>query len=99
MAVDMSRRLGWIDQELVDRTRDLLLIANLPVAPPQVCLTIVLLEVAAELEQPGTYSVTLRWNSMITCSQHKSVKRGFAWTDTVWTRCNVGIDQYADVRR
>lgn len=36
MAVDMSRRLGWIDQELLDRTRDLLVRANLPVAPPQV---------------------------------------------------------------
>lgn len=38
MAVDMSRRLGWIDQQLLDRTRDLLVRANLPIAPPQVCV-------------------------------------------------------------
>ena len=37
MAADMSHRLGWIDQELVDRTRHLLERAKLPVAPPQVC--------------------------------------------------------------
>lgn len=37
MAADMSHRLGWIDQELLDRTRHLLERAKLPIAPPQVC--------------------------------------------------------------
>ena len=36
MAADMSHRLGWIDQDLLDRTRQLLQRAKLPVAPPQV---------------------------------------------------------------
>ncbi|KAL3157215.1 hypothetical protein ABBQ38_001452 [Trebouxia sp. C0009 RCD-2024] len=35
MAADMSHRLGWIDQELLDRTRHLLERAKLPIAPPQ----------------------------------------------------------------
>lgn len=39
MAADMSHRLGWIDQELLDRTRHLLERAKLPVAAPQVRLT------------------------------------------------------------
>ena len=45
MAADMSRRLGWIEQDIVDRTRTLLQRAQLPVAPPQVsfpaCLPLV----------------------------------------------------------
>ena len=36
MAADMSHRLGWIDQDILDRTRRLLQRANLPVAPPSV---------------------------------------------------------------
>ncbi|GBF95225.1 hypothetical protein Rsub_07940 [Raphidocelis subcapitata] len=34
MAADMSVRLGWIDRSILDRTRALLLAANLPVTPP-----------------------------------------------------------------
>ncbi|KIY91382.1 3-dehydroquinate synthase [Monoraphidium neglectum] len=34
MAADMSVRLGWIDRSILDRTRALLLAANLPVVPP-----------------------------------------------------------------
>mmetsp|Transcript_38577 Transcript_38577/g.73890 ORF Transcript_38577/g.73890 Transcript_38577/m.73890 type:complete len:443 (+) Transcript_38577:77-1405(+) len=34
MAADMSARLGWIDQELVDRAERLLVQANLPVTTP-----------------------------------------------------------------
>ena len=37
MAADMSHRLGWIDQELLHRTQNLIERAKLPVAPPQVC--------------------------------------------------------------
>lgn len=36
MAADLSRRLGWIDQDLYDRTRNILAAANLPVEPPKV---------------------------------------------------------------
>ena len=35
MAVTMSEKLGWLDRQIVDRTRRLLLSVNLPVAPPQ----------------------------------------------------------------
>lgn len=34
MAADMSVRLGWIDRSILDRTRALLVSANLPVVPP-----------------------------------------------------------------
>lgn len=34
MAVDMSRRLGWIDDSIVERTLQILQRANLPTAPP-----------------------------------------------------------------
>lgn len=34
MAADMSARLGWIDQKLVERTRALLERAKLPIVPP-----------------------------------------------------------------
>ena len=37
MAVDMSKRLGWIDDELADRATALLKRANLPVALPEGC--------------------------------------------------------------
>ena len=36
MAADMSHRLGWIGEDVLDRTRTLLQRANLPVVPPQV---------------------------------------------------------------
>jgi hypothetical protein len=36
MAADMSHRLGWIDQSILDRTRHLLQRAKLPVEVPQV---------------------------------------------------------------
>jgi len=36
MAADMSHRLGWIDQSILDRTRRLLQRAKLPVEAPQV---------------------------------------------------------------
>lgn len=36
MAADMSFRLGWIQQDILDRTRKLLQRAHLPVEPPQV---------------------------------------------------------------
>ena len=36
MAADMSHRLGWIDQDLLDRTRRLMQRAKLPIEPPQV---------------------------------------------------------------
>lgn len=35
MAVDMSYRLGWIDDSLVKRVHKILLQANLPTAPPE----------------------------------------------------------------
>lgn len=35
MAADMSHRLGWIDQDLLDRTRRLMQRAKLPIEPPQ----------------------------------------------------------------
>jgi 3-dehydroquinate synthase len=35
MAADMSARLGWIDQSIVERTRKLLERCNLPVVPPK----------------------------------------------------------------
>mmetsp|Transcript_13674 Transcript_13674/g.41310 ORF Transcript_13674/g.41310 Transcript_13674/m.41310 type:complete len:432 (+) Transcript_13674:300-1595(+) len=35
MAADLSLRLGWIDQDLFDRTLRILKAANLPVAPPE----------------------------------------------------------------
>lgn len=38
MAADLSLRLGWIDQDLFDRTLRILKAANLPVAPPEVGL-------------------------------------------------------------
>lgn len=34
MALDLSCRLGWIDQDLLNRARKLFELANLPVAPP-----------------------------------------------------------------
>ncbi len=34
MAVDLSRRLGWLDPTSADRARDLIAAARLPVAPP-----------------------------------------------------------------
>lgn len=37
MAADMSRRLGWIDDALVQRIQALNEQAKLPVAPPPVC--------------------------------------------------------------
>ena len=36
MAADLSRRLGWIDKALFDRTLRLIERAELPVAPPKV---------------------------------------------------------------
>lgn len=35
MAVDLSYRLGWIDDSLVKRVHKILLQANLPTAPPE----------------------------------------------------------------
>lgn len=35
MAVDMSYRLGWIDDSLVKRVGDILKQAKLPTAPPE----------------------------------------------------------------
>lgn len=35
MAADMSYRLGWIDKELLGRTRALLAAARLPITPPE----------------------------------------------------------------
>ena len=35
MAADMSHRLGWIGEDVLERTRTLLQRANLPVVPPQ----------------------------------------------------------------
>lgn len=36
MAADLSLRLGWIDQSLYDRARNLMAAANLPTVPPEV---------------------------------------------------------------
>ncbi|XP_078173266.1 3-dehydroquinate synthase [Carex rostrata] len=36
MAVDMSFRLGWIDETIKNRTLDILQLAKLPIAPPDV---------------------------------------------------------------
>ena len=36
MAADMSHRLGWIGEDVLERTRTLLERANLPVVPPEV---------------------------------------------------------------
>ena len=36
MAADMSHRLGWIGEDVLERTRTLLQRANLPVVPPEV---------------------------------------------------------------
>ncbi|XP_062102673.1 3-dehydroquinate synthase, chloroplastic [Humulus lupulus] len=36
MAVDMSYRLGWIDESLVKRVRNILEQAKLPIAPPEI---------------------------------------------------------------
>jgi 3-dehydroquinate synthase len=35
MAVDLSYRLGWIDDSLVKRVRNILKLANLPTEPPE----------------------------------------------------------------
>ena len=35
MAVDLSYRLGWIDDSLVKRVRNILELAKLPTAPPE----------------------------------------------------------------
>lgn len=35
MAVDMSYRLGWIDESIVERTNNILKQAKLPVTPPE----------------------------------------------------------------
>lgn len=35
MAVDMSRRLGWIDDSLVQRVQNILQQAKLPTSPPE----------------------------------------------------------------
>nr|AFK49472.1 unknown [Lotus japonicus] len=35
MAADMSYRLGWIDDSIVRRVRDILIQAKLPIAPPE----------------------------------------------------------------
>ncbi|KAK9097741.1 hypothetical protein Syun_024786 [Stephania yunnanensis] len=35
MAVDMSHRLGWIDESIVKRVYNILQAANLPIAPPE----------------------------------------------------------------
>ena len=35
MAVDMSRRLGWLDNSVLERARELISRAQLPVAPPK----------------------------------------------------------------
>lgn len=36
MAVDMSYRLGWIDESLVKRVHNILNQAKLPIAPPEI---------------------------------------------------------------
>lgn len=36
MAVDMSRRLGWIDDSIVKRVHNILTQAKLPTAPPEI---------------------------------------------------------------
>jgi len=36
MAVDMSYRLGWIDESLVKRVGDILKQSKLPTAPPEI---------------------------------------------------------------
>ena len=35
MAVDMSYRLGWIDESIVERTNNILKLAKLPTTPPE----------------------------------------------------------------
>ncbi len=41
MAADMSHRLGWIGEDVLERTRTLLQRANLPVVPPEARIYIV----------------------------------------------------------
>jgi 3-dehydroquinate synthase len=36
MAVDMSYRLGWIDDSIVKRVSDILKQAKLPIVPPEI---------------------------------------------------------------
>lgn len=36
MAVDMSYRLGWIDDSIVKRVNDILKQAKLPIVPPEI---------------------------------------------------------------
>lgn len=36
MAVDMSYRLGWIDESIVTRVHNILKNAKLPIAPPEI---------------------------------------------------------------
>lgn len=80
MAADMSHRLGWIDQELLDRTRHLLERANLPVAPPQVRLTSynILAAVSPGLLL-GTYAPTTACKGGYFLSSRKCSDIGIAW--------------------
>lgn len=50
MAVDMSRRLGWIDDTIVERVRDILQRAKLPISPPEM-MTVELFKTAIAVDK------------------------------------------------
>lgn len=58
MAVDMSYRLGWIDESIVRRVNDILKQANLPTAPPE----IVTMDVFKSVMAVSDASVLLTFN-------------------------------------
>lgn len=57
MAADMSHRLGWIDEKIMNRTRSLLQRANLPVVPPKVsfCIEFCIVRHCFDILQKGLH--------------------------------------------
>lgn len=59
MAVDMSYRLGWIDDSLVKRVHNIVKQAKLPVGPPESVTVETFKSVMAVSEWPCNYSLIL----------------------------------------
>lgn len=59
MAVDMSYRLGWIDDSLVKRVHNIVKQAKLPIGPPESVTVETFKSVMAVSEWPSNYSLTL----------------------------------------
>lgn len=60
MAVDMSYRLGWIDEPLVKRVGDILKQSKLPTAPPEI-MTVDMFKSVMAVRADDSYSFNIQF--------------------------------------